>query len=48
LKLLWIEIGRIDDDKAVAFDLPGVAFGACKVLDLTSIFVEEIKALSLT
>jgi hypothetical protein len=43
--LLWIEVGRVYDDNAIAFDLPSVVFGACKVLDLTSIFVEDVKAL---
>jgi len=42
--LLWIKVGRIYDDKAIAGDLPSVVFGACKVLDLTSIFVEDVKA----
>src|SRR5262249_12273637 len=32
------------DDKAVASNLPSVVFGACKVFDLTSIFVEDVKA----
>ena len=41
MKLLWIEVGRVYDDKAIALDLPSVVFGACKVLDLTSIFVED-------
>src|SRR5215471_18597178 len=43
LKLLWIEVGRVYDDEAIAFDLPSVVFGACKVLDLTSIFVEDVE-----
>ena len=47
MKLLWIEVGRVYDDKAIAFDLPSVVFGACKVLDLNSIFVKDVKALSL-
>jgi hypothetical protein len=45
--LFWIEVGRVYDDKAIVFDLPGVVFGACKVLDLNSIFVEDVKALCL-
>jgi len=47
LKLLWIKVGRIYNDKAIACDLPSVVFGACKVLDLTSIFVEDVKAFCL-
>ena len=47
MKLLWIEVGRVYDDKAIAFDLPSIVFGACKVLDLTSIFVEDGKAFCL-
>ena len=45
LKLLWIEVGGVYDNKAVALDLPSVVFGACKVLDLKSILVEDVKAL---
>jgi hypothetical protein len=44
LKLLWIEVGGVYDNKAVAFDLPSVVFGTSKVLDLNSIFVEDVKA----
>ena len=47
MKLLWIEVGRVYDDKAIAFDLAGIVFGACKVLDFNSIFVENVKALRL-
>ena len=47
MKLLWIEVGRVYDDEAIAFDLPSVVFGACKVLDLTSIFVEDVETLCL-
>ena len=47
LKLLWIEVGRVYDDKAIVCDVPSVVFGACKVFDLTSIFVEDIKAFCL-
>jgi len=45
--LLWIEVGGVYNDKAVAFDLPSVVFGTCKVLDLDSLFVEDVKALCL-
>ena len=45
MKLLWIEVGGVYDNKAVALDLPSVVFGACKVLDLKSILVEDVKAL---
>jgi hypothetical protein len=44
LKLLWIEVGRVYDDKAIAFDLASIVFSACKVLDFNSIFVENVKA----
>ena len=47
MKLLWIEVGRVYDDKAVAFNLPSVVFGTCKILELTSIFVEDVRALCL-
>ena len=47
MKLLWIEVGGVYDNKSVAFDLPSVVFGTCKVLDLNSIFVEDVKALCL-
>ena len=47
MKLLWIEVGRVYDDKAVAVDLPSVVFGTCKILELTSIFVEDVRALCL-
>jgi hypothetical protein len=40
-----LDVGGVYDNKAVAFDLPSVVFGACKVLDLKSILVEDVKAL---
>jgi hypothetical protein len=45
--LLRIEVGRVYDDEAIAFDLPSVVFGACKVLDLTSRFVKDVETLCL-
>ena len=38
LKLLWIEVGGVYDNKAVAFDLPSVVFGTSKVLETVSGF----------
>src|SRR4029077_18912477 len=48
LKLLWIKVRRIYNDNAIACDFPSIVFGACKVLDLASIFVEDVKAFCLT